>query len=57
MTPVFTVMLNVLFLKKSYSGMVYTSLIPVSNIKKKGGGKEEEEEEKENERKDTEYMQ
>lgn len=29
MTPVFTVMLNVLFLKKTYSGMVYTSLIPV----------------------------
>ncbi|RCH84403.1 UAA transporter [Rhizopus stolonifer] len=29
MTPVFTVMLNVLFLKKSYSGMVYISLIPV----------------------------
>ncbi|KAI8988569.1 triose-phosphate transporter family-domain-containing protein [Mycotypha africana] len=29
MTPVFTVMLNVMFLKKSYSGMVYISLIPV----------------------------
>ncbi|KAI9339715.1 triose-phosphate transporter family-domain-containing protein [Pilaira anomala] len=29
MTPVFTVMLNVLFLKKMYSGKVYTSLIPV----------------------------
>ncbi|KAG2197655.1 hypothetical protein INT47_002362 [Mucor saturninus] len=29
MTPVFTVMLNVMFLKKSYSGKVYTSLIPV----------------------------
>lgn len=33
MTPVFTVMLNVLFLKKVYSGMVYTSLIPVSKRK------------------------
>lgn len=30
MTPVFTVMLNVLFLKKTYSGMIYISLIPVS---------------------------
>ncbi|CEG83078.1 Putative Ribonuclease III [Rhizopus microsporus] len=29
MTPVFTVMLNVLFLKKTYSAMTYTSLIPV----------------------------
>ncbi|KAI8079398.1 triose-phosphate transporter family-domain-containing protein [Thamnidium elegans] len=29
MTPVFTVILNVLFLKKAYSGKVYTSLIPV----------------------------
>lgn len=30
MTPVFTVMLNVLFLKKTYSSMTYTSLVPVS---------------------------
>ncbi|KAI9254056.1 hypothetical protein BY458DRAFT_442915 [Sporodiniella umbellata] len=29
MTPVFTVMLNVLLLKKSYSNMTYISLIPV----------------------------
>ncbi|OBZ88339.1 GDP-mannose transporter GONST5 [Choanephora cucurbitarum] len=29
MTPVFTVILNVMFLKKSYSSMVYISLIPV----------------------------
>ncbi|KAI8326873.1 triose-phosphate transporter family-domain-containing protein [Blakeslea trispora] len=29
MTPVFTVILNVMFLKKSYSNMVYISLVPV----------------------------
>lgn len=29
MTPVFTIILNVMFLKTTYSGMVYISLIPV----------------------------
>lgn len=40
MTPVFTVMLNVLFLKKTYSAMTYTSLIPVTDNQKseKEGG-------------------
>ncbi|KAG0173632.1 UAA transporter [Apophysomyces sp. BC1034] len=29
MTPVFTIMLSVMFLKKSYPGMIYISLLPV----------------------------
>ncbi|KAI9313099.1 hypothetical protein BX666DRAFT_2020671 [Dichotomocladium elegans] len=29
MTPVFTIMLSIMFLRKSYSGMVYISLFPV----------------------------
>jgi hypothetical protein len=30
MTPVFTIILSVGFLQKSYSGMTYLSLLPVS---------------------------
>lgn len=30
MTPVFTILLSIMFLKKSYSTMTYISLLPVS---------------------------